>query len=110
MRSKLSKPREVREGNGEKGRDKSISIDRFFPSSLPSLTIPSRVIRRFFFYTYGIKIVSTSLPMCFFKGRKGRAVKKGLIDNAFSLPLSLIFKVSVREVKGKCKGSLGGVF
>jgi hypothetical protein len=48
--------------------------------------------------------------MCFFKGRKGRAVKKGLIDNAFSLPLSLIFKGSVREVKGKCKGSLGGVF
>ena len=109
MRSKLSKPREVREEKEAKGRDKSISIDRFFPSSITSLNISSRVVGGFFFHTYVIKIVSTSFSICFFKGRKGRAAKKSLIDSVFSLPSSMVFKGSVREVKGKCKGSLGGV-
>jgi hypothetical protein len=97
MKSKQSKPREVREEIGAKGRviiNIYLSILPFLPF-LP-LILPSRRRRNFFYgiYLYTLLILP---PIYFFKGSKGRAATKSFIDSVFSLPLSLKFKGRVRE-------------
>ena len=97
MKSKQSKPREVREEIGAKGR----VIINIFRSILPLLPflpsiLLSRVRRIFLCGTHHYKL-STLHPICFFKGSKGRATGKSSIDNVFSLPLTLNFKGRVRE-------------
>jgi hypothetical protein len=103
MKSKQSKPREVREEIVAKGRviiNIFLSILPFLPS-LPSI-LPSRV-RRIFLCGIHQNIhgnnFSTLHPICFFKGSKGRATEKSLIDSVFPLPLTLNFKGRVREEK-----------
>lgn len=97
MKSKQSKPREVREENGVKGRV-IINIYRSILPFLPFLPsiLSSRVRRIFLCGIYHYKL-STPHPICFFKGRKGRATEKSSIDNVFPLPLTLNFKGRVRE-------------
>jgi hypothetical protein len=97
MKSKQSKPREVREDIGVKGRviiNIYLSILPFLPS-LPSI-LPSRVRKIFLCDIHDYKF-STLPPICFFKGRKGRATENRLIANVFSLPLDLNFKGRARE-------------
>lgn len=103
MRSKQSKPREVREENGVKGRviiNIYLSILPFLPS-LPSI-LPSCVRRIFLSGIYQNihqNNFTTLHPICFFKGSKGKATEKSLIDSVFTLPLTLNFKGRVREEK-----------
>jgi hypothetical protein len=101
MKSKQSKPREVREEIGAKGRviiNIYLSILPFLPS-LPSI-LPSCVRRIFLLDIYQNipqNNFSTLPPICFFKGSKGRVAKWSFIDSVFTLPLSLNFKGRVRE-------------
>jgi hypothetical protein len=101
MKSKQSKPREVREEIRAKGRviiNIYLSILPFLPS-LPSL-LPSRV-RRIFLSDIHQNIhqnnFSTLPPICFFKGSKGRVAFTSITDSVLPLPLDLNFKGRVRE-------------
>lgn len=97
MKSKQSKPREVREELREKGRV-IINIYQSILPFLPSLPLisSSRVGRNFLYGIYHHKSILL-LPICFFKGRVGRAAFTSFIDSGFPLPLSLNFKGRVRE-------------
>ncbi len=97
MRSKQSKPREVREEIVAKGR----AIINIYKSILPFLpSLPSILplaCREKFLCGIVHYILPLPHPICFFKGRKGRAAKTSLIDSVFPLPLDLKFKGRVRE-------------
>lgn len=98
MKSKQSKPREVREENEVKGRviiNIYLSILPLLPS-LP-LILPSRIRRIFSLWYTPSQTPSTLHPICFFKGREGRVAFKSFVDSVFPLPLSLNFKGRVRE-------------
>ena len=98
MRSKQSKPREVREEIGAKGRV-IINIYRYILPFLPSLPsiLPSRVRGIFSLWYTPSQTPSTPPPICFFKGSKGRVAFTSVVDSVFPLPLSLNFKGRVRE-------------
>jgi hypothetical protein len=98
MKSKQSKPREVREELGAKGRviiHIYLSILPFLPS-LPSI-LPSRMWRIFSLWYLPSQTLSTLHPICFFKGREGRVAFTSFTDSVLPLPLSLNFKGRVRE-------------
>jgi hypothetical protein len=98
MKSKQSKPREVREENGAKGRviiNIYLSILPFLPF-LPSI-LPSCIRTKSFLHGIAHYNLPIFHPICFFKGREGRATESSLIDSVFSLPLDLNFKGRVRE-------------
>lgn len=98
MKSKQSKPREVREEMGAKGRviiNIYLSILPFLPS-LPSILL-SRVRRVSSLWYTPSQTPSTPPPICFFKGSKGRVAISSFIDSVFPLPLSPNFKGRVRE-------------
>ena len=98
MKSKQSKPREVREENGVKGRviiNIYLSILPLLPS-LPLHYILACIGGNFLYGTYQYKLNSPP-PICFFKGSKGRGAIKKLRDSVFPLPLDLKFKGRVRE-------------
>ena len=99
MRSKQPKSREVREEIGAKGRviiNIYLSILPFLPS-LPLLCILARIGGIFLCGTYAQHNLPFSLPICFFKGRKGRVAFRRPIDSGFPLPVGLDFKGRVRE-------------
>jgi len=98
MRSKQSKPREVREEVRVKGRviiNIYLSIIPFLPS-LPSI-LSSRVWRIFSLWYIPSQTPSTLYPICFFKGRERRVAFTSFTDSVLPLPLSLNFKGRIRE-------------